>query len=167
MRSEDRARGRLLGPRARCRHRRQAFPRAVIEDGENPETPPADELIGDEIQRRSRALPFDVCASQKIPACGVSRGVFSFTLSPCPWYARSIPASLDRPIGMGGEINDKPKPRFAVARRSSSSSVLRVRQPRPGTITRWWKRSSTCAAGDEHQSGSAERAPAFENAVGY
>ena len=74
---------------------------------------------------------------------------------------------LDRPIGIGGEINDKPKSRFAVARRSSSSSVLRVRQPRPGTITRWRKRASTCAAGDERQSGSAERAPALENAAGY
>jgi Transposase IS116/IS110/IS902 family len=30
---------------------RQAFPDAVIEDGEDPEAPPADELVGNEIQR--------------------------------------------------------------------------------------------------------------------
>ena len=30
---------------------RQAFPRAIIEDGENPEAPPANELIRDKIER--------------------------------------------------------------------------------------------------------------------
>src|SRR5438270_10309012 len=50
MRSEDRARGQPLGPKATCRRWPPGTP-AIVEDGEDPETPPADELVGDKIQR--------------------------------------------------------------------------------------------------------------------